>query len=62
MQARLTELYGKGKIYGVKKLRDCSWVIHAPSMINDIRKDGDYVTLIAGDYGDKRYYVLVSDF
>jgi hypothetical protein len=60
VQAHLAELYGRGRIYDVKKLPDRRWFVHAPCMISDIREDGDCVTLAADGWGEKPYYVLVS--
>jgi hypothetical protein len=60
VQAHLAELYGRGKIYDVKKLPGHRWFVHAPCMISDIREDGDRVTLAADGWGEKPYYVLVS--
>jgi len=60
VQAHLTELYGKGKIYEVKKLSNRRWFIHAPCMISNIREDGDCVTLITDGWGKKAYYLLIS--
>jgi len=60
VQAHLAELYGKGKIYDVKKLRNRGWFIHAPCVVSDIHEDTDAVTFIADGWGDKPYYVLIS--
>jgi hypothetical protein len=60
VQAHLAELYGKGKIYDVKKIRDRNWFLHAPCAISDIREEGDYVTIIVDGWDEKPYYVLVS--
>ena len=64
VQAHLAELYGKGKIYDVKKLRHSGCFIHAPCVISDIREDRDFVNFTAdgwgGVHGDKSYYVLIS--
>jgi hypothetical protein len=59
-QAHLSELYGKGKLYDVKKLTDRGWFIHAPCAIVDIHQARDSVTFIADGWGDKPYYVLIS--
>ncbi len=61
VQAHLAELYGRGKIYDVKKLRNRGWFIHAPCVISDIREDKkDGVTLTVDGWGGKPYYVLIS--
>jgi len=60
VQAHLAELYGKGKIYDVKKLPRRGWFVHAPCTISDIREDQESVTLTADGWGDKQYYVLIS--
>lgn len=60
VQAHLAELYGRGKIYDVKKLRNRGWFIHSPCAISDIREDKSGVTFIADGWGDKPYFVLIS--
>jgi hypothetical protein len=64
VQAHLAELYGKGKIYDIKKLTHSDWFVHAPCVISNIREDGDYVSFTTdgwgGVLGDKPYYVLIS--
>ena len=60
VQAHLAELYGKGKIYDVKKLPRRGWFVHAPCMISDIREGQDSITLTAHGWGGKQYYVLIS--
>ncbi len=60
VQAHLPELYGKGKVYDVKKLSNRGWFVHAPCVISDIREDGDCVTLVVDGWGEKQYYLLVS--
>jgi len=60
VQAHLAELYGKGKIYDVKKLPRRGWFVHAPCTISNIRENKDGVTLTAEGWGDKKYYILIS--
>ena len=60
VQAHLAELYGKGKIYDVKKLPNRGWFVHAPCKISDIREDEESVTLTADGWGGKQYYILIS--
>jgi len=60
VQAHLAELYGKGKIYDVKKVPRRGWFISAPCAISDVREDKKQVTLTADGWGDKSYYVLIS--
>ncbi|MHC4354222.1 MAG: hypothetical protein ACYS0H_16070, partial [Planctomycetota bacterium] len=60
VQAHLAELYGKGKIYDVKRLARRGWFIHAPCAISNVREERDSVTLMTDGWGDKRYYVLIS--
>jgi hypothetical protein len=60
VQAHLPELYGKGKVYDVKKLPNRGWFVHAPCVISDIRENGDCITLVVDGWGEKQYYVLVS--
>ena len=60
VQAHLGEVYGKGKIYDVKKLPSRGWFVHAPCAISNIREDQDCVTLTADGWGGKQYYFLIS--
>jgi len=64
VQAHLAELYGKGKIYDVKKLTDHEWFIHAPCAIGHISENQGCVSFKAdgwgGVVGDRPYYVLIS--
>ena len=60
VQAHLGELYGKGKIYDVKKLPNHGWFIHAPCTISNTCEDEDCVTLMTTGWGSKQYYVLIS--
>ena len=60
VQAHLAELYGKGKIYDVKKLPRRGWFVHAPCAIRDIREREESVTLTADGWGPNQYYVLIS--
>ena len=60
VQAHVPELYGKGKIYDMKKLRNRGWFIHAPCAISDLREDKRSVTFTVGGWGGKQYFVLIS--
>ncbi len=60
VQAHLTELYGKGKVYDVKKLPNRGWFIHAPCTISNIHDGPNRVTFTVDGWGGKRYYVLIS--
>jgi hypothetical protein len=60
VQAHVPELYGKGKIYDVKKLSNRGWFVHAPCAINDIREDKRSITFTVDGWGSRPYYVLVS--
>ncbi len=59
VQAHLTELYGKGKLYDVKKLPNRGWFIHAPCTISDVRENPERVTFTADGWGRKNYYILI---
>ncbi|NQT03799.1 MAG: hypothetical protein HQ580_17360 [Planctomycetes bacterium] len=60
VQAHIGELYDKGKIYDVKKVRERDWFIHAPCAISDVREENKSVMFGADGWGGKQYYVLVS--
>jgi len=60
VQAHLAELYGRGKIYDVKRLRNRGWFVHAPCEISDIREGRRAVTLTVDGWGGKPYFVLIS--
>ena len=59
-QAHIGELYDKGKIYDMKKVRGPDWFIHAPCAISDVREDNKSVMFRADGWDEKQYYVLVS--
>ncbi len=60
VQAHLAELYGKGKIYDVKKLGGRAWFAHAPCAITDIREGPDSVSFVTAGRAARPYHVLVS--
>ncbi len=60
VQAHVSEAYGKGKIYDVKKLQHRGWFIHAPCVIGNIQEDEKAVTFTVDGWSDKPYYVLLS--
>jgi len=60
VQAHVPELYGKGKIYDMKKLRNRGWFVHAPCVISDIQEDKRSVTFTMDGWGGKQYFLLVS--
>jgi len=60
VQAHVPELYGRGKIYDVKKLRNRGWFVHAPCVISDIRESRGGVTFTVDGWHNKTYYVLIS--
>lgn len=60
VQAHLPELYGRGKLYDVKKLPNHDWFVHAPCLISHIRDDEKCITLTVDGWGDERFYVLFS--
>ncbi len=60
VQAHVPELYGKGKIYDLKKLRERGWFVHTPCAISDIRESKGSVTFTVDGWGSKPYYVLIS--
>jgi hypothetical protein len=59
VQAHLPELYEKGKLYDIKKLRNRGWFVHAPCTISDIREGKSEVTFTVDGWGAKQYFVLV---
>jgi len=60
VQAHVPELYEKGKMYDMKKLRNRGWFIHSPCIISDIREGKTSVTFTVDGWGGKQYFVLVS--
>jgi len=60
VQAHLPELYGKDKIYDVKRLPQQDCFIHAPCAISDVREDKKEVVFVVDGWGKEPYYVLVS--
>ncbi|MHC4509655.1 MAG: hypothetical protein ACYTAO_11960, partial [Planctomycetota bacterium] len=59
VQAHLSELFGKGRIYDLKKLTDRGWFIHAPCTISDIREDAGRVRFTTDGWGEKPHYVMI---
>jgi hypothetical protein len=60
VQAHIAELYDKGKIYDVKKVRRLDWLIHAPCEISGIWDEKKSVVFETSGWGEKTYYVMVS--
>jgi hypothetical protein len=60
VQAHLTELYDRGKIYDVRKLHKLGWFVHAPCRISKVFVDGDTIRFTLDGWGDKAYFVLIS--
>ena len=60
VQAHLAELYGKGKIYDVRKLGGRGWFAHAPCAITDIREGPNSMSFVTAGWADRPYRVLVS--
>jgi hypothetical protein len=59
VQAHLTELYGKGRLYDIKRLANRGWFIHAPCTISNIREGPNRVTFTVDGWGKKTYYILI---
>jgi len=59
VQAHIPELYGKGKIYDVRKLIRSGWFINAPGAIGNIHEDTGRVTFTVDGWGEKSYYVVL---
>ncbi len=60
VQAHLPELYGRGKLYDVKRLTNRGGFVHAPCAITDIREGPDVITFVTAGWGEGPYYVLVA--
>lgn len=60
VQAHISELYDKGKIYDIKKVQKLDWFIHAPCMIGSVRQQKRSIIFEADGWGEKTYFVLVS--
>jgi hypothetical protein len=60
VQAHMSELYDKGKIYDIKKVPVHDWFIHAPCKISDVRRQKKSVLFKTDGWGEKTYFVLVS--
>jgi hypothetical protein len=59
VQAHLGELYGKDKIYDLRKLPNRGWFIHAPCTISDMRETPEHVTFTTDGWSKETYYVLI---
>jgi len=60
VQAHVPELYGKGKLYDVKKLTRTGWFIHAPCSIGNVREDAGRVAFTVDGWGEEPYYIVIS--
>jgi hypothetical protein len=60
VQAHVAELYDRGKIYHVKRLRDSGWFVHAPCRISNVFINEGTVRFTLDGWGDKAYYLLIS--
>jgi hypothetical protein len=62
VHSHIPELYGKGRIYDLKKLQKTGCFVHAPCAITDVRETDDTVVFIVDGWADsdKPYYVLLS--
>lgn len=60
VQAHVSELFEKGRLYDVRRLDDRNAFIHAPCAIRELRQDKEAVHLIVDGWGTKPYTVLVS--
>ena len=60
VQAHVPELYGKGKLYDVRKLAGKNTFIHAPCAIRHVRQQPQSLTFVADGWGNKTCYVLIA--
>ncbi len=60
VQAHVPELYGKGKLYDLKKLPRNGWFIHAPCAISNVQEGAGRVVFTADGWGEEAYYVVIS--
>jgi hypothetical protein len=60
VQAHIAELYDKGNIYDVKKVRGRGWFIHAPCTISNVQENKNTLIFGVDGWGEKQYYVLIS--
>lgn len=60
VQAHVPELFDKGTLYAVQRLRRHGWFLHAPCAISALRETRTTVTFRADGWGNDPYYVLLS--
>jgi hypothetical protein len=60
VQAHVSELYDKGKIYDIKKVHRLGWFIHGPCKVSEVRERNKSVVFKADGWGEKTYYLLIS--
>jgi hypothetical protein len=60
VQAHAPELYGKGKLYDLKRLPRRGWFIHAPCAIREVSEGKDRITFTTDGWGEKPYDVIIS--
>jgi len=64
VQAHVSELFGLGKMYQVKRLGNTRWIIHAPCQIDDVVTDNTSVQFTLAGWGglnrNELYSIIIS--
>lgn len=58
--AHVGQVYGRGKMYGMKRLKGRGWFIHAPCAIDAVEESKNDVRIRLDGWGDRSYCVLIS--
>ena len=60
VQAHLPELFGRGRLYDVRRVDGRDWFIHAPCEIGQLETSGDSVRFLVDGWGNAGFTLLIS--
>ena len=60
VEAHLPELFGKGRMYDLKRLPKRGWFLIAPCQITSVEETAESVSFGVDGWGDRQFYVIVS--
>lgn len=60
VQAHVAELFGRGRLYDVRRVDGRNWFVHAPCAIEDLDCSGNSVSFALDGWGDAGFSVLIS--
>ncbi len=60
IQWHLAELFERGTLYSVRRLRREGWFLHAPCAIRDLQEAQDSVLFVVDGWGSRGFQILIS--